>query len=337
MARSMAPLIDPEIETLSRVFDVAALASALRGSRLGSWHPGAIEEIQLRALRHHEGQRCTLEIGLRTEGDWQFLIGKVYHDDRLDVFQAMEAIERAGFGPQEEFSIPQPLAYLPSLRFLLQEKVKGPTAGDIFKNGDEESHVAAAEQCALWLARFHGVAPKGEPVSYASHYLNSKSMRRCSRKITKLSGRLADKAGRLLQRLEVASSSLSPVELRAGHGSFSASHVILLRGRTVAIDWDYHEVADPACDIARFLAALRRRALVRLGSIRLLDSAAGVFLKTYLSAGQPEAVRNLPFFEAATYLNLAVRHLSDAVPDCQERTEAMLDQGLGVLDGGTLQ
>ena len=40
----------------------------------------------------------------------------------------MERIGQAGFGPQGEFSIPWPLAYVPSLHLLLQERVEGPRA-----------------------------------------------------------------------------------------------------------------------------------------------------------------------------------------------------------------
>jgi len=325
------PLTDPGIETLSEVLDPIALARHLGDVSRAFWNGQAVKEVQVRVLRHHVGQRCTLEIALRTEQGWHFMIGKVYQADCPELFQAMEGIQQAGFGPQDEFSIPQPLAYLASLRCLVQEKVEGPSAGDIFKTGDEQSRVAAAEQCARWLARFHDVGPKAGPVSYPQDHLKSKSMRRCARKITKLNGPVADKAARLLQRLEEASSSVRPVELRAGHGSYSASHVILAQGRTVAIDWDFHEVADPACDVARFLAALRRRALIRLGSIRLLDGAAEAFQRAYLAVGPSDVEKNLRFFEVATYLNLAIRHLSDPAPNCQENTDAMLDEGLRVL------
>jgi aminoglycoside phosphotransferase (APT) family kinase protein len=325
------PLTDPGIETLSEVLDPITLAKHLAGVSGAPWNGQAHKEVQVRVLRHHVGQRCTLEIALRTQQGWHFMIGKVYQADCPELFQAMDGIQQAGFGPRAEFSIPQPLAYLASLRCFVQEKVEGPSAGDIFKTGDEHSRVAAAERCGRWLARFHAVGPRAGPVSYAHEHLKSKSMRRCSRKIAKLTGPFANKAAHLLQRLEAASSSLSPVELRAGHGSYSASHVILAEGRTVAIDWDFHEVADPACDLARFLGALRRRALIRLGSIRLLDGAAEAFLTAYLAMGPSGVEENLRFFEAATYLNLAMRHLSDPVPNCQENTEAMLDEGLRVL------
>jgi aminoglycoside phosphotransferase (APT) family kinase protein len=289
----------------------------------------------MRVLKHHLGRRCTLEIGLRTDNGWHFLIGKVYRKDRSHVFQAMERIQQAGFGPLDEFSIPQPIAYLSSLHIILQEKVEGPLADEIFQVGDEQSRAVAAERCGQWLARFHALAPKAGPVSYAKDYLDSDSMRRCSREMTKLGGSLADKAARLLQRLEDASSSLSPVEMSPGHGGYRPAHVILVPGRTVSFDLDTYDVADPARDVARFLSALRSLALARLGSIRLLDRAADVFLDSYLAEAQPVAVRNLRFFEAASCLKRAKESFSRSIHHGQEKTEAMLDEGLRVLEGRT--
>jgi hypothetical protein len=330
------PLTDPSLTGLSEIFDPAALANHLRGVSLGPWNGGAVEEVRvLRVLNHHARKRCALEIGLRTQSGRHFLIGKVYRNDRLDVFQAMKGIQHAGFGPQDEFSIPQPLAYLPSLRLLLQEKVEGPVAKEVFKTGDERIRAAAAERCALWLARFHALAPKAGPVARPNDYLTSKTMRRYSLKIAKLVGRHAKKAAELLQRLKDASESLSAVEMRAGHASYTPRQIILAEGRAVTFDWDGYDVADPARDVARFLAALRRLAVGWLGSVRAMDGTVEVFLNTYLAAGPPEAKKNLRFFAAATYLNLAKHTLCRPGPHKQEKhniAEAVLDEGLRVLE-----
>ena len=136
-------------------------------------------------------------------------------------------------------------------------------------------------------------------------------------------------AARLLQRLEREVASLSPVELCAGHGSFTAGHVLLSPGRTVVIDWDWHDLADPARDIARFLYSLRRWALLELGSIRALDGVAEVFLETYRAAGPPLAERNLRFFEAAICLKAGKRVKEK---DHRELAEAMLEEGFRVLE-----
>jgi hypothetical protein len=325
-------LVDPEIATLAEVLDPAVLMRHLQIISGAPWNGGPVEEAQVRVLRHHSHRRCTLEIRVRTGSNWHYLIGKVYRKDRSDIFQAIEGIRDAGFGPHDEYSIPQPVAYMPALRLLLQERVDGPLADEILRTGDKQGGAAAAERCARWLARFHMIAPKVGEVTYARDHLDSGSMQRCSHEIAKLGGPLADRAAQLFRRLEDAVASLSNVEMCAGHGSYSAAQVILNEGRTVAFDWDRYDVADPACDMGRFLGALRRRALCELGSIRALDGAAKVFLRTYRAVGPPGAERNLPFFEAAACLKWAKHNLTHQVPGWPEKTRAMLDEGLEVLE-----
>lgn len=331
MSECVKPLADLGLETLSEVFNSAALAKHLRAASQDRRNVGSVEEARIvRVLKHHVGQRCTLEIGLRTRSGWHYVIGKVYRDDRPDIFQAMERIQQAGFGPDEEFSIPRPLAYLSSLHLFLQEKVEGPLAKEIFKVGNEQSREAAAKRCALWLARFHEFGPKAGPVFDAERCLSV--LRERTRRIARLGGRCAEKAKRLLEWLEHAAEGLQPVEMMAAHGSFSPAQLILAEGRTATLDWDGYDVADPARDVARFLYALRRLALDQLDSVRALDGAAAVFLEAYQAAGAPELRANLLFYQAAACLKLA-----RTVAHRQENSEVMLDEGLGLLNLGVAQ
>ena len=333
MSERVQPLTDLGIATLSEVLDPNALAKHLRGIAQAPWNGAPVEEVQMRVLKHYLGRRCTLQIGIRTGKGWRSLIGKVYRKDRSHVFQAMGRIQQAGFGPQEEFSIPEPVAYLSPLRLLLQEEVEGPLAGEIFRTGDEQSRASAAERCALWLARFHTLAPKAGEVSSARDDLESESLQRCLGEMAKLGGSFADKAPKLFQLLEDECSSLSDVEMRPGHGGYRGTHVILAPGRTVAFDLDTYDMADPARDVARFISALRTLALSRFESIRAMDETADVFLRTYLAAGPPDAKKNLRFFEAAACLKRAKHNFRHLVPQWQEKAEAMLDEGLRVLQG----
>jgi aminoglycoside phosphotransferase (APT) family kinase protein len=327
------PLVsDPGLAALSEVFDPAALANHLRGVCLGQWNDGTIEEARvMRVLKHHFGRRCTLEIGWRGESGWHYLIGKLYREDRPDILAAMERIQQAGFGPQDEFSIPRPLAYLPSLRLFLQEKVEGRVAKEIFKTGDERDRAVAAERCALWLAKFHAFGPKTGPIFDLARCLSEVRERR--RRIAKLGGRFASKAGRLFKWLEEVGAALRPVEMRAGHASYGPAQLILAEGRTVTFDWDGYDVADPARDVARFLAALRRLAVGRLRSIRALDGAAEVFLKTYRAVGPLEMEHNLRFFMADACLTLVVYDLSRPGAHWQEKGEALLDESVRIMEG----
>jgi hypothetical protein len=320
--------------------DPGVLASHLRGvSRLvpdGDALAGADLRVT-RVLKHHVGKRSTLEIAVREGDRWRPLIAKIYRKDRSDVFEAMKGIAESGFGPGDECSISQAIGYAPSLRCLLQEKVDGTPADEIFTSGDPRRCADAAERCGRWLARFHLRAPKTGPVSHPQDVVHAKPWQRWSRKVARLDGSFGDKAAHLLHALEDQSASVADVELRAGHGSYNAAHVYLCGDRTVTIDWDWHDVADPARDVARFRYALRRWALDELGSIRALDDAADVFLETYRAAGGPGVGGNLRFFEAVTCLNLAVRHLFDddgrSWDEKQRKADLMLDEGLQIIGG----
>jgi hypothetical protein len=338
-AESSQPLSDCDTVIQTGVLDPVVFAKHLRGMSLNDLGGRHIRKVNvLRVLKHHVGKRCALEIALRTDHGWHSFVAKFYRKDRSDVFEAMKAIQESGFGSRDEFSISQPVAFLPSIRCLLQEKVDGMAADEILKTADEPRRAAVAERCALWLARFHALAPKTGPISRSQDYVKSKSMQRCWRKISQLDGPFGQKAAQLFHRVEDASAALNDVELRAGHGSYNAAHVYLSKDRTVTIDWDWHDVADPARDVARFLYALRRWALDQLGSIRALDGTAKVFLGTYMAVGVPEAEKNRVFFEAATCLNLAMRHLFEGGASWQEkqdRADVMLDEGFHVLDRET--
>jgi len=272
-------------------------------------------------------------IVLYTDGGWQSLIGKVYPSNRQDLYQVLEGLKMAGFGPEAQFSIPRPVAYLSSLRLLLVEKVDGIPAKQIFKHGDEHQRASAAERCGQWLAQFHAVAPLSGQVFEVATFL-----RRIEAKVWTLSeaGRLfAAKAEQLLESLKATGPALRRIPGRAGHGDFGSYHVILPRGRTVVIDWDLYDIADPSRDVARFIVSLKRQAQHKLESPHVLESTAEVFLRTYLaSGGPPQVASNLPFYKAAFCLKGAIRDVEAKIPEWHERTEFMLDEGLRLLREG---
>ena len=316
--------------SLLEALDPGVLSKHLRLFSGPPWNWGAIESVTASIRKSKPGRRCTFEIDVQTENGPHSVIGKIYAADRPDVFQAMEKLSRAGFGPHDPYSIPQPYAYLSTVHLLLQEKVDGSRAAEIFRGGDLCGSVTAAEQSARWLAQFQARAPKIGPVCDASCCLNLLRWR--SQRIEELGGRLAEKAARLRQRLEKAAATLQPTDLTAGHGSFSGAHVIPAERRTVVFDWDGFDVADPARDVGRFLAALRHSAFGWLGSTRALDHAAEAFLRVYLPAVRPEVRLNLRFYEAAGCLKLAKWRPDHSVSRWYEKTAVMLDEGLRALE-----
>ncbi|HKO24595.1 MAG TPA: phosphotransferase [Chloroflexota bacterium] len=326
MSELLDGVSDPGLATLATVLDPAELATYLLPVLPRRW--GALREARVQVTKHYPAKRCTIAIALRTTSGWHDLIGKVYATDRSDVYRALDGIRQAGFGPDAAFSIPQPLVFVPALRLLLLEKVQGVAVKEIVLAGSERDRALAAQQCARWLTRFQSVAPRSGPLFDVRMHTAAV----WARGLATLDGPLTDKARRLLEHVDAAAGALNESSMCAGHGSYSPSHVILTAGRTVTIDWDGYDVADPARDVARFIVALKRLALGRLGSIRALDAVADVFVQTYVGLGRPDVAARLPCYEAAICLQIASNMARRGQPHWQMKVQTMLDEGLRTLE-----
>ena len=321
---------DPALPTLSAVLNPVELGEHLREflplPAKGSNH------LQVRVLRHHPGKRCVVEVTSRTTEGPRALIGKVYAKDRSDVYRLMEELRRAGFGPNDQYTIPQPVAYLPTLHLLLQEKVEGRAATGPFLSSNAAERTAAAVLCARWLIKFHATAPPiGPRFPLSDHLL---TLEQWFRRVAALGEPFAGKAGELFKGLEAAASVLPRGELRTIHGDYAHHQVVLARGRAVGVDWDDYGRADPCHEVARFTVGLQRLAQRRCGSMRALDGPAEVFVETYVAAGLSDVRARLAFQRAAICLEHAKHDVHKRAPGWSERAEATLDEGLRVLNPG---
>ena len=320
---------DPGIPTLQRACDPVVLGEYLPEVLPSEW--GAIRSVRLQVLKHELGKACcTFEITLGTTTGCSSLIGKVYAEDRSDVYQAMEEIRRAGFGSKEEFGIPRPIAFLAPLRLLVYEKVAGTRATTFILNPNESNRALAAERCARWLARFHAIAPRSGRVFHLDDHLFL--LDQCRRCIANLGLPFADKANRLFDQLSATALRLGRIEMCPGHGQYNSGQVILEEGRTVTVDWDTYNVADPSYDVARMLVGFKRLGLNYFRSLHALDGAAEVFLKAYVGTGRSDVTTRLAFQMAAICLERAKRDFDKQTQGSRrEMAEAMLDEGRRIL------
>jgi Phosphotransferase enzyme family len=319
---------DPAIPTLAVILDLAEWLRQLRNV-LSQWDWDPSQETRIRMLKWHKTRRCTLEITVPTTTGHKDLIGKVYAEDRPDVYRFMQEIWQAGFDSKEDFSIAKPLAYLPSLRLLLYEKVGGTCARSFIMDGNGPNRVAAVERCAKWLARFHARAPRTAPALRMEEALRAWEAR--LQHLIDPESSLARKASRVVAQLKAISPSSNSVEMCAGHGMYTCGQVLLLEGHTVTIDWDTFNLADPSHDVARFLVDLKRKALKYFGSMRVMDWSEEVFLKSYTAAGGPP-LSTLAFQQAAICLERAKSDVEKQRPHWEEQAEMMLDEGLRILN-----
>src|SRR5439155_1957236 len=152
---------DPAIPALAVVLDAVELDRIL--DALLPSHHGGSRDLQIGILRYHPGKRCVFEIVRDSTDGPRSWIGKVYAADRADVYQTMDAISRAGFGPAAECSIPAPIAYVRELRFLLQEKVACPFATEFFLSDHDDVRRRKSPRSSRRLGRFRDMSPHTRP------------------------------------------------------------------------------------------------------------------------------------------------------------------------------
>ncbi len=316
------------IALFAAVIDQDEFREALERVCLARWRCRPLSEPRISPLRSHH-RRCTFEIEVSTERGWQHVIAKAYAQDRSDVFRYMEVLAHEGFGPETDWSIPQPFEHLSSLRVRLEERVPGPSVKDIITTGRTDEWTTAAERCGHWLGRFHSTAPRSGNAADVPGELSR--ARQASARMTEAREPFAGKAQALVERLDAAAPAAGVGVHCAGHGSYMPDHVILSDRRTAVIDLDEYDVADPARDVAWFLVSLQRRAIQLLGARSALDAAAAAFVQAYVATGPKDALRHLPFYQALECMHRARRDLYKQSVPLPERTEFMVDGGLRAL------
>jgi phosphotransferase family enzyme len=324
----MESLTDLKIPTLHAVLDPSELSKYLAPILDPGW--GMLHDIEIRVLQHHRGSRCAVDIKLLTTTGSYELVGKVYSKDRSDVYRAMNQIIQSGFGPEEEFSIPRPLTFIPELRLLLQEKIQGTLLTKILTGGNDSERIAAIKRCARWLARFHDQARMSGPTFFVTQDHLQYWVRRLAKRAGEQFGRLVDKAVSLRSRLEIAAGKLDHLDVCACHGTYCHYQIILTETRTVTLDWDGFCVSHPSLDLARFIIVLQQLGLKVEGSLKAFDVVSDAFYRTYTGQNVFQATRHLPFYKAAHCLKHAKHHLKPGNGGI-EMAEAMLDEGVRIL------
>jgi hypothetical protein len=319
---------DPGIPTLTAVLDQDTM-----GKHVGPDVPR--KAIRLQILKHHPGSRCTFEIVWETAEGRGDVVGKVYANDRSDVYRTMVEIMGSGFDLGGAYAIPRPLAYVPELRLLLQEKVSGLRAKQVFLTGSRCERERACIRCAEWLVKYHTTAPRSGMVVDSAR--DMESIQRWSCRIGTLGKPYASLAGQLSEHLEQGAPLASRRMITCpGHGSYNCNQIILAQARTIVLDWDTYDLADPCRDVARFLVSLQRLAFKYFESIHALDAEAEMFLRTYETLSPFKVRANLPWYRAFTCLKLAKYEVNRPVCTLREGIELLLREGLHVAGVGEI-
>ncbi len=309
-------------------------------------------------LKYKPGRRCVLAYALhgrhRETGQavLRQAVGKVFRDERGERLLALqERLYRHGFGPDapDGIDVPQPLAYIPEMRMLLQARVPGETLDALALRGGVGPQAARAGQA---LAKLHSsrafALPSGNGHGAPRDAVQLKPYALADelRGLEDYTARLAQDRPDALPAVQALRAALldwaatlpAPPVTTPLHRDFYYSQVLYDGPHLHLIDFDLLAQGDPAIDVANFSAHLAYLGLEQTGDVRRLAGEAARFLAAYCAAMTPDPTfaQRVAFYQAATWFRLlnvvaprpAVRHLFEPL---LAHTEAALRQPVPVL------
>jgi len=264
---------------------------------------GRLQGIEL--IRHKPGRRVLLRYTVRRDdGSIEHLYGKSFASERGPrVFATAQAIATARvFG--SDVQVPEPVAFLPDLKLLVQRSVPGQPAVSALLDGDQD----LATRIAMAFHRLHSSG-----IDLGRRHELAKELAPLHRRI----GDIRDVAPSLFSR---AAACLANIDRNARETNWSwrwrpihrdAYHdQILVDGAHLAIlDLDDAAMSEPAIDIANIVAHLQLLGIQRHDCATALEAVIGAFLDQSLKLDPLLDRTLLEFLQAATLLRLADIHI----------------------------
>ena len=241
------------------------------------------------------------------------LVAKGYNrGDGAATFAAMEHLWSAGFSDDLRLSIPEPFAYLPGPRLLLQSTAPG---GSLYRYLDDpEAGMEAVRLTGRWLAKLHTTSPPpAPPVEPESEAVR---LARFCDALTVANPRMGARVRAIAAGVALAAPGATG-PLVPTHGDFQAKNVHVSRRRVTVIDLDRFAMAEPARDVGHFVAQSMTMSYVRTGSFDAIQAWNQAFLEEYARTGPPGALAGLPVAVVRSmleilYYKLVVRPVRDA-------------------------
>jgi hypothetical protein len=290
-----------------------------------SYHDLRIERCTPHVLSYKPGTRGTIRYDLEYPSDlagrgWpEIVIGKTYRGNKGQIaYEGMRALWQSPLAAGDVVTIAEPLAYIPDLKVLFQrsiaeERILEDVLKSALSNGSPEAldelHYFV-RKAAGGLAAFHSSkAHYGEVVTWADRVPD---VRKIVDRLVVPIPELASAVMPLLDRLE-ALDAAQPAEAPVPtHGTFKPEQV-LIHGRQIGfIDFDEFCMAEPALDIAVFLAAIKdvgltsddtlQSAPLRQERLALLEAIGEAFLEEYARRA-PLSRQRVALWEALEYIN----------------------------------
>lgn len=258
------------------------------------------------------------------------IIGKGYfRRDGARTFESMKLLWSEGFAEDRLLTIPEPIAFVPSMRLLLQGLAPGEALYTYID--DPGKALEPVGLTARWLAKLHGTRIAGSPVLPPGY--EETKLRTYRDVLMRICPAFAPRIGYFAQYILVSLKALDPRQVVPTHGDFQPKNVSIFGDRVTVIDFDRFALAHPARDLGHFVGQSMTMSYARTGSFEEIKPWNAAFLDEYARLTPPEALSALPVFVARTFMEV-LKHKIFLDPDKNARLlPAFLDECERWLDG----
>ena len=251
------------------------------------------------ALSQEDRQTGRVTVSYRF-GEEVPVFGKLYPAGESHAFEVMEKLREKGFG-DGPYRVAEPLAYIPGHNLLLTRGATGEPLVKIIGERRPDA-VESARRAARWLVRLHASPLRIGP---EETFWNATKLLTAIRHLAKVAAGTPRERSRYLERIErlcrKAGENPKRPPVVQTHGSFHGEHIFVTPDEITVIDFDKSFPADPARDLAEFLALLRRWAFKREGTPGTVREPTRAFLDEY-RRHLPGNMESLPLYWGAAIL-----------------------------------
>lgn len=245
-------------------------------------------------------------------GPHGIIYAKLYPDDlAIHGYEALSALWNAGLNDTSRYRVPEPLAFVPEHKLVIQRGVTGDALASALHGKTAIDLIEGSREAARWLSALHlsGVS-YGKPENIWETF----QIFRLMDKLVKAEAAhpddrdlLCEACHLLKERFQNLPATRPVVQT---HGRFRHEHVFISGDAVSVIDLDQSRPSDPAKDVAEFLHALRWEAFKIGFDLKRAEAACAAFLEEYVSR-VPEAAPAIPAcwssFTLVTLLRYAKR------------------------------
>jgi aminoglycoside phosphotransferase (APT) family kinase protein len=349
----------PALPTLTDPEQARALIEQTMRAAAPTYRELRIQSCVPRVVRYKPGSRCTILYDLAYPSEladrhsWPDLVAiKTYKGSKgKNAYAGMRALWDSPLGSGDAVTIAEPLAYLPELNALVQGPIREEqTLKDLIRSAMRENTPealadleSAMRQTARGLAALHlSGAQGGESYAWEEEFAEVRAT------LDQLGGaipRLAGVAEPLLARLAALASAHAAERMVPSHSSFRPAQVLLHAGKIGFIDFDSFCQAEPALDLALFLAATKNIGLsepheeesneddaelppaTRTALLDRLDAICELFLAEYAQHA-PVSRPRVALWQALDLLTLVLTCWTKIKPVRLGNTLAMIERHL---------